>query len=321
MKKIYIRTVFGVFAYFILFSTHSEISNGILSNGIITVHAQQSVQYTYDSLGRVVSATYPDGTIVHYDYDRNGNLNSSTIQKKAESEESGGTTGGGTGGTTGGGTGETTGGGTGGTTGGETGGTTGGETGGTTDEGAGGTTSGETGGTTDEGAGGTTGEGAGGTTGGETGGTTGEGTGETTSGTTENQETSTDKQQPVVSTPGTTVQKIQIYNAFKKKKPVIKSLKLKKEKSKRYLKIQICKVGKDASEMELGYQIKYATNSKFKKAKATTVSKKKKKSITGKQWKVKKNKTYYVKVRAYMKTDAGKTIYTKYSKTKKIEVK
>lgn len=262
MKKIHIRIVFGVLAYFILFSTHSKISNGILSNGIITVHAQQSVQYTYDSLGRVVSATYPDGTVVHYDYDRNGNLRSGTIQKKSESEEPG-----------------------------EAGGTTGkpGGTGGTTGGGAGGTTSG--------------------------------GAGGATSGATENQGTGTDIQQPVVSTPGTTAQKIKLYNAFKKKKPIIKSLKLKKEKSKRYLKIQICKVGKDASEMELGYQIKYATNSKFKKAKSIDALKKKKKSITGKQWKVKKNKTYYVKVRAYMKTDAGKTIYTKYSKTKKIEVK
>lgn len=34
----------------------------------------QSVQYSYDSLGRVSSAVYQDGTKIVYKYDRNGNL-------------------------------------------------------------------------------------------------------------------------------------------------------------------------------------------------------------------------------------------------------
>ncbi len=65
-----------------------------------------------------------------------------------------------------------------------------------------------------------------------------------------------------------------------------------------------------------GYEITYATNKKFKSAKKI---KSKKTTVTLK--KLKKNKTYYVKVRAYAKS-GKKTIYSKtYSKTVKKKVK
>ncbi|MCI8300731.1 MAG: fibronectin, partial [Lachnospiraceae bacterium] len=65
-----------------------------------------------------------------------------------------------------------------------------------------------------------------------------------------------------------------------------------------------------------GYEITYATNKKFKSAKKI---KSKKTTVTLK--KLKKNKTYYVKVRAYAKS-GKKTIYSKtYSKTVKKTVK
>lgn len=114
---------------------------------------------------------------------------------------------------------------------------------------------------------------------------------------------------------------IKNYNKFKKSKPVIKSLKQSKKKNKYYLTIRIKQIKKRGTYGEIGYHIKYATNSKFKKAKTLKITRNKKGSITSKKWKVKKGKTYYVKVRAYMKTKTGKTIYSKYSKVKKIKVK
>lgn len=117
-----------------------------------------------------------------------------------------------------------------------------------------------------------------------------------------------------------TAVEIAVYNAFKKKKPVIKSLKVLKKKGKRYLKIQIRQVAKRGTDGETGYQIKYAKSSSFKQAKTITVTRAKKGKLTGKKWKAVKNKTYYVKVRAYMKTRLGKTIYTKYSAVKKIKI-
>lgn len=64
-----------------------------------------------------------------------------------------------------------------------------------------------------------------------------------------------------------------------------------------------------------GYQIQYATNSKFKKAKSKTL---KKKNYTVK---LKKGKKYYVRVRAY-KLDASKQkVYGSWSKVKSIKIK
>ena len=64
-----------------------------------------------------------------------------------------------------------------------------------------------------------------------------------------------------------------------------------------------------------GYQIQYAPNKKFKKAKRKTV---KSTSVTIK--KLKKKKTYFVRVRAYKLVD-GKKVYGKWSAVKKVKVK
>lgn len=66
------------------------------------------------------------------------------------------------------------------------------------------------------------------------------------------------------------------------------------------------------------YQIAYSTSSGFKKA-ATKAINTAKKSYTIK--KLKKGKTYYIKVRAYVKDSAGKKVYGKYSKVKKIKIR
>ena len=65
-----------------------------------------------------------------------------------------------------------------------------------------------------------------------------------------------------------------------------------------------------------GYQILYAANSKFTGAKTKTTSKTSL-IISG----LKKNKTYYVKVRAYKKDSKGKKVYGSYSAVRKIKIK
>ena len=64
-----------------------------------------------------------------------------------------------------------------------------------------------------------------------------------------------------------------------------------------------------------GYQVVYATGKNFKNAKKMTA---KKTTVTLKS--LKKNKTYYVKVRGY-KTVSGKKYYGAYSKVLKVKVK
>ena len=64
-----------------------------------------------------------------------------------------------------------------------------------------------------------------------------------------------------------------------------------------------------------GYQIQYAPNKKFKKAKSQTV-----KSTSVKLKKLKKKTTYFVRVRAY-KTVDGKKVYGKWSSVKKVKIK
>ena len=108
------------------------------------------------------------------------------------------------------------------------------------------------------------------------------------------------------------------YKTFKSKRPVIKSLKKIKNKNRIYIKIQ--QVMKRGNYGEYGYQIRYAVNSKFKKSKTISVKRAKKGKYTTKKWKVKKNKIYYVKVRAYIKGVNGKRVYSKYSKVKKIKL-
>lgn len=254
----------------------------------LSVSAGQGIQYEYDSLGRVVKTMYPDGTIITYKYDSNGNLLYNTVLESTENTESGSTE--------------------------ETERATTEENVKPSDtETEPGSTETEPGSTEEREQ------------------TTTEGNVKPSSTETEFEgEAQAGKQKvenhnqlavnrPVIITIRNTATDIKIYSKFKKLKPVIKLLKAKKKNKKQYLKIQIRKTGKKQGQIENGYQIQYATNSKFKKAKYVTVAKKKKKSVTVKTWKVKKKKTYYVRVRAYMKTKTGKKIYTKYSKTKKIE--
>lgn len=73
-----------------------------------------------------------------------------------------------------------------------------------------------------------------------------------------------------------------------------------------------------SKETGTGYQIVYATNSKFSSAKKVTVSKSSTVKTTIK--KLTKGKTYYFKVRAY-KTVDGKKIYGAYSTVKSVKIK
>lgn len=100
----------------------------------------------------------------------------------------------------------------------------------------------------------------------------------------------------------------------------IKKLKLKSLKGK---KVKVTWKASAKKEKVTGYQIVYSTNKKFKKnKKVKNISSKKfkkaKKSFTIK--KLKKSKTYYVRVRAYKKVN-GVKIYGKFSAKKKIVVK
>lgn len=65
-----------------------------------------------------------------------------------------------------------------------------------------------------------------------------------------------------------------------------------------------------------GYQLTYATNSRFTQAKKSVDMKSTSKTIT----KLKKGKTYYVKVRAYVRDTKGKNVYGKYSNVKKVKI-
>ena len=77
-----------------------------------------------------------------------------------------------------------------------------------------------------------------------------------------------------------------------------------------------------------GYKIQYSTSKKFKKAKTITVKSTKSK-LTKKITKLKRGKTYYIRVRAYKiydpskygSTDPNETYYSKWSKVKKVKVK
>lgn len=66
-----------------------------------------------------------------------------------------------------------------------------------------------------------------------------------------------------------------------------------------------------------GYEIKYTTDKNFKKSVKTTTSTKTTKTIS----KLTKNKTYYVKVRAYKTDSAGEKVYGSYSKVVKVTIK
>ncbi len=65
-----------------------------------------------------------------------------------------------------------------------------------------------------------------------------------------------------------------------------------------------------------GYQVRYAANKKLRKPKTKTTSKN---AFTVK--KLKKGKTYYVKIRAYKLDSMGKKVYGTYSKVRNIKIK
>ena len=65
------------------------------------------------------------------------------------------------------------------------------------------------------------------------------------------------------------------------------------------------------------YQIQYSTSKNFKKAKTVKVSAKSASKVLKK---LKKNKTYYIRVRAY-KMNGRKKVYGKWSKVKKVKIK
>lgn len=65
-----------------------------------------------------------------------------------------------------------------------------------------------------------------------------------------------------------------------------------------------------------GYEISYSTDKNFKKS----VTKKTTTRTSCNLTKLKKGKTYYVRVRAYKKDSAGKKVYGSYSKVQKIKV-
>ena len=70
-----------------------------------------------------------------------------------------------------------------------------------------------------------------------------------------------------------------------------------------------------------GYEVQYSLKKSFSKAKKakTKIKSTAKTSITIK--KLKKNKKYYVRVRAYKLDSSGNKIYGKWSKVKKVKVK
>lgn len=93
-------------------------------------------------------------------------------------------------------------------------------------------------------------------------------------------------------------------------KPTLKSVANAKGKK---MTVKISKKVKGAA----GYQITYATDSKFKKNKKNVNMTSTSKTIN----KLKKGTTYYVKVRAYAKDSKGKKVYGSYSKVKKVKIK
>lgn len=96
----------------------------------------------------------------------------------------------------------------------------------------------------------------------------------------------------------------------KVKTPAVKKLSLKAKK-------KSVKVSWSKASGVTGYQIQYSTNKKFKKAKTVKVASSKK-SYTIK--KLKSNKKYYVRVRAYKKS-GGKIVTGKYTAVKSVVVK
>ena len=86
-------------------------------------------------------------------------------------------------------------------------------------------------------------------------------------------------------------------------------------------KAKICTVTVTNVKKADGYQIRYAADKTFKKAKNVYVKEGKGKKTTTELKGLKRKKTYDVKVRAYVKDSAGKRIYSRsYSSVKSIKI-
>ncbi len=49
--------------------------------------SEEEIEYEYDDLNRVIKAVYPDGTVILYEYDKNGNILHTTILSPEEPEQ------------------------------------------------------------------------------------------------------------------------------------------------------------------------------------------------------------------------------------------
>ena len=119
---------------------------------------------------------------------------------------------------------------------------------------------------------------------------------------------------PQVPTKGNIPQSSQTVNDGKNNAKMTSLTKIKGVVAKNQKKCKVKVTWKKVSNI-LGYQIQYATNKKFKKAKKKTV-----KSTSVTLRKLKKKKTYFIRIRAYKMAD-GKKVYGKWSSVKKVKVK
>ena len=108
-----------------------------------------------------------------------------------------------------------------------------------------------------------------------------------------------------------------VYGEYTKLKVTTKPKKVKISKLKAMAKNKITVNWKKINNSN-GYMIQYSTNIKFKNAKKIQI--KNKKTISKVIKSLKRNKKYYIRIRAYRKVD-GKKIYGDYSKTKNIKLK
>ncbi|MDY2790730.1 MAG: CAP domain-containing protein [Lachnospiraceae bacterium] len=88
-----------------------------------------------------------------------------------------------------------------------------------------------------------------------------------------------------------------------------------KAKAKKKLEVKV----KDISVLATGYQVRISLNKNMKSAKTKKVKKISTKKVIFKG--LKKNKRYYVQMRAYMKYDGSKAIYGDWSKKKSVKIK
>ena len=119
---------------------------------------------------------------------------------------------------------------------------------------------------------------------------------------------------PEVPTKGNIPQPSQTVNDGKNNAKMTSLTKIKGVVAKNQKKCKVKVTWKKVSN-SMGYQIQYATNKKFKKAKKKTV---KYTFVTLK--KLKKKKTYFIRIRAYKIAD-GKKVYGKWSTVKKVKIK